>query len=244
MAQPKHRGHEEPEALADSDAHASKSTTPSDAVEDGAVSVGSEAETDDGEQAESLSDNDTGIDASAVVDRAVEEAEVDRLVELEAELAGLKDQLLRALAETENVRRRARRDREEAMKFASAGLAKDMLNVVDNLRRALESVSVEDIDQIELLKNLYQGVELVERELLAAFERQGIERIEPLGEMFNHEFHEAMFEVPDTDQPPGTVVQMLQPGYLLHGRLLRPARVGVAKGRSEEPEEHTVDTTV
>ena len=147
-----------------------------------------------------------------------------------AEASQLKDQLLRALAETENVRRRAQRDREDASKFAVTGFARDLLPVADNLRRALESIPAETIESNELLKTLSEGVELTERQLHGAFERHKIRKIEPLGEKFDSNLHQAMFEVPGTDQPAGTVVQLLQPGYLLNDRLLRPAMVGVAKG--------------
>jgi molecular chaperone GrpE len=164
--------------------------------------------------------------ASATMPTA-EEAREEALV---AEAADLKDQLLRALAETENVRRRLQREKEEGIKYAAAGLAKEMLSVVDNLRRALDSADSEALGDSEPLKALHDGVGLVERELLAIFERAGIKRIEPVGEKFDHDLHQAMFEVPDSDQPNGTVVQLLQPGYVMHGRLLRPALVGVAKG--------------
>jgi molecular chaperone GrpE len=161
----------------------------------------------------------------------------DRLAELEAEAARLKDQLLRALAEQENLRRRSQREREDAVKYASSGLARELLSVADNLRRALESgPGAEEGD--EPIRNLLTGVAATERELLAAFERHGIRRIDPAGEKFDHNFHQAIFEVESPDQPAGTVVQVLQPGYVLHDRLLRPAMVGVAKSAPQR-----IDTT-
>ena len=153
---------------------------------------------------------------------------------IEAELADAKDRLLRALAETENVRRRADRERADASRFGAANFAKDVLNVADNLRRALDSVR-EGQGGDELLGNLLQGVAATERELLAAFERHGVRRIDPVGERFDHNFHQAMFEVENTGKPAGTVVQVLQPGYVMHDRLLRPALVGVAKGGNDSP---------
>ena len=153
----------------------------------------------------------------------------ERLAEAETELAATKDKLLRALAETENLRRRAQRERDEASKYAAAAFAKDMLDVADNLRRALSSVPAES-EWDELTRNLLAGVAATERELLAALERHGIKRIDPQGERFDHNFHQAMFELENTGQPAGTIVQVLQPGYLMHDRLLRPAMVGVAKG--------------
>ncbi len=152
----------------------------------------------------------------------------ERLAATEAELAATRDKLLRALADAENVRKRAQREREEASKYAASAFAKDMLDVADNLRRALASVPAES-EWDELTRNLLTGVAATERELLAALERHGIKRIEPQGERFDHNFHQAMFEVADTGQPPGTVVQVLQPGYVMHDRLLRPAMVAVAK---------------
>jgi molecular chaperone GrpE len=152
-----------------------------------------------------------------------------------AELNDYKDRLLRALAETENVRRRAQREREDASKFAVTGFAKDLLNVADNLRRALTSVDPGKVND-EVVRNLLAGVEATERELLAVFERNGIRRIDPKGEKFDHNFHQAIFEAEGTGQPAGTVSEVLQPGYVIHDRLLRPAMVGVAKGEARGPE--------
>lgn len=153
-----------------------------------------------------------------------------RIAELEAEAAELKDKLLRALAEAENVRRRAARDRQDASKYAIAGLAREMLMVADNLRRALDSVDAEARAANEAVESLVAGVEMTERAMLAAFERFAIKPIEALGQKFDHNFHEAMFELDDPTQPAGTVVQELEKGYMLDDRLLRPSRVGVSKG--------------
>ena len=153
----------------------------------------------------------------------------ERLAAVETELADTTDRLLRALAEAENIRRRAQRERDDTRKYATADFAKDMLSVADNLRRALDSMP-EDQAPDDRTRNLLSGVAATERELLAVLERNGIRRIEPLGERFDHNFHQAMFELENTGQPPGTIVQMLQPGYVIHDRLLRPALVAVAKG--------------
>ena len=155
-----------------------------------------------------------------------------RLTALEAELADQKDRLLRALAETENVRRRAQREREDASKYAVAGFAKDLLSAADNLRRALESLPEAEVKD-ERTRSLLAGVAATERELLGVFERHGIKRIDPKGERFDHNFHQAIFEADRPDQPSGTVVEVLQPGYVLHDRLLRPAMVGRRQGRPE-----------
>ena len=171
-------------------------------------------------------------------------AAAQRIKALEAEVAELKDRSLRALADAENTRRRAQRETADARKFGPSGLAKDLLNVSDNLRRALESVPDELRQGDEQLNNLATGVEMVEKELLGAFGKHGITKIEPLGEPFNHDLHEAMYEVAGTGKPAGTVVELMQPGFLLHDRLLRPARVGIAKAEPEAPTEgvERVDT--
>lgn len=155
-------------------------------------------------------------------DEAPADPNAARAAALEAEVATLKDQLLRTLAEGENSRRRAQREREEAVKYAASQLARDLLNVADNLSRARETGAAS-------AEALLTGVELVERELLAAFERHGIKKIVPVGERFDPNFHQAMFEVPNAEAAPGTVVQVVQPGYVMAERLLRPALVGVAK---------------
>jgi len=154
----------------------------------------------------------------------------DPVTVLEGEVASLKDQLLRAMAETENVRRRAQREREDGAKYAAAAVVKDLLGVADNLQRALESVPAELAEQNEPVKNLRLGVEMTQKELQTAFERHNIRVIEPLGEKLDPHLHEAMFEIEDPDKPAGTVVQVIQAGYRLHDRLLRPARVGISKG--------------
>jgi molecular chaperone GrpE len=161
------------------------------------------------------------------------------------ESAQLKDQLLRALAEAENVRRRAQREREDAAKYAIANFARDVLQVSDNLHRALEAIPEAALAADEALKNLHEGVSATERQLDAALERQQVKRIWPMGEKFDANLHQAMFEVPTFDQQPGTVVQVMQAGYLIHDRLLRPALVGVAKqpaGEAPPPGSGKVDT--
>lgn len=178
----------------------------------------------------------TETTTEAVPDDVVEEdapAE-DRVAALETEIGQLKDQLLRALAETENTRRRLQRERDDAHKYAVSGFARDMLSVADNLRRALDAIPAEAIREDEALKALADGVKLTEDELRAAFKRHGIEKIDPQGEKFDHNFHQAMLQVENSGHPAGTVAQVLAPGYTLHGRLLRPAMVGVAKGGDAE----------
>ncbi len=156
-----------------------------------------------------------------------------RIGALEAENAGLRDERLRALAEVENMRRRTERERREAARYGAAGLARDMLGVADNLRRALASGAETGAE------DLLKGVELVERELAQAFQRHHIARIEAEGARFDHNRHQAMFEQETPDAEPGTVVQVVQDGYLLHDRLLRPAMVAVAKAPAAEEAQET-----
>ena len=152
------------------------------------------------------------------------------LQQLQAEKAELQDKLLRALAETQNVRRRAQQDVERERKFGIERFAKDVLSVADNLGRALSALP-RDAEAIDpAVRNVILGVQATERELQSVLERHGVTRIESLGKPFNAEFHQAMMEVEDPTVPAGTVVQELAPGYLIAGRLLRAAMVAVSKG--------------
>lgn len=174
----------------------------------------------------------------------------DTVARLEKEVADLKDRLLRALAETENVRRRGDREREETAKYAVTGFARDVLPVADNLGRALAAIGPEARGKDPGLDALIAGIELTDRELKTTFERNGIRRIDPMGERFDHNFHQAMMEVEDPTKSPGTVVQVLQAGYVLRDRLLRPAMVAVSRGGKPDATAqleaqdvgHTVDT--
>lgn len=158
-------------------------------------------------------------------------AELHQLVDqLQAEKADLQDKQLRALAEAQNVRRRAQQDIEKERKFGIERFARDVLSVADNLGRALSALpaNLEAVDPA--LRNVIVGVQATERELQSVLERHGVTRVEALGQPFNAEFHQAMMEVEDSTVPTGTVVQELIPGYLLAGRLLRAAMVAVSKG--------------
>lgn len=179
---------------------------------------------------------DANADAavSPTVDGSAETADTtgvaDRLSAAEAEIAELKDKHLRALAETENLRRRAAREREDAGKYAITGFARDLLAVADNLQRALAAVDPAARRSDPALSALVAGVEMTEKALLAAFARHGITPIDADGQAFDPNVHEAMFELPNDTVPHGTVVQVLERGYLIHDRPLRPARVGVSRG--------------
>ena len=159
------------------------------------------------------------------------DAERERLA---AELEEAKAKHLRALADIENNRRRFERDIDEARKYAATGFARDMLEVADNLRRALASLPEGAKAESEVVANLLTGVEMTERTLLAAFEKHKIGRIEPAkGDRFDHNLHQAMFELPTAAFAPGSIAEVMQPGYQIAGRLLRPAMVGVAKALPE-----------
>src|SRR6185437_8438132 len=156
---------------------------------------------------------------------------LQRVVEgLQAENADLNDKYLRAVAEQHNIKRRAQQDVEKANKFGVERFARDVLSVADNLGRALGALPA-DLESLDpALRNVITGVQATERELLSILERHGITRIEARGKPFNAEFHQAMMEIEDPSVPAGTVLQELIPGYLLAGRLLRAAMVGVSKG--------------
>lgn len=156
----------------------------------------------------------------------------------------MKDKMLRALAEAENTRRRAEKDRQDTAKFSVSTFAKALLPVADNLRRALDAVPMDQ----RTGNAIYDGVAATERELLRALESNGIKKIEPLGQKFDPNMHEVMFEIPSGDKEPGTILQVIEAGYVIHERLLRPARVGVAKALDGDggvpPSGSTVDQEV
>jgi len=155
----------------------------------------------------------------------------DPIAQLEAEKTDLKEKLLRTLADMENLRRRTEREVADARTYAVSNFARDMLNVADNFQRAIDSVPAEAREAGDpALKALVEGVELTEREMLKTLERYGVKRLDPEGQKFDPNLHQAMFEVPNPDVPSGTVVQVVQTGYVIGDRVLRPALVGVAKG--------------
>ncbi len=175
--------------------------------------------------AQSAADTEASFDAEVVHPAVLEQAR------LEEEVAALKDKCLRALAELENVRRRAEREVADAKTYGVASFARDVLTVADDLARALATLDDETKATAEgPLKGLIEGIELTERGLGRALEKQGVRRVDPKGEKFDPNQHQAMFEVPDPSVPNGTVVQVVQAGYLIGERVLRPAMVGVSRG--------------
>ena len=153
----------------------------------------------------------------------------DPLTAMTAERDALKDQLLRALADTENMRRRSEREADTARKYGHTQFARDLVGAIDNLARALASAPEDKSSLDESVQSLLTGIELSWTEIQSAIEKHGVRQINPLGEKFDYNFHQAMFEVPTNDQPPGMVLEVVQHGYALHDRLLRPAMVGVSK---------------
>ncbi len=172
---------------------------------------------------------------AAVNEEAQAEAVVDPLEALKAENADLKDRILRTMAEMENLRRRTEKEVKDTRSYAVSGFARDMLTVSDNLGRALQALPEEERKNADAgLSALIEGVEMTERELIKTLEKHGVTRLDPAGQKFDPNFHQAMFEVPNPEVPNGTVVQVVQAGYSIGDRVLRPALVGVAKGGPKE----------
>lgn len=172
--------------------------------------------------------------AAATTDAAKPE-DVDPIDLLTAEIEDLKDQRLRMAAEMENLRRRTARDVKDAKSYAISGFARDMLQVSDNLQRALSAVPEQDEGASDNgLQALIEGVELTERAMISALERHGVRKLDPKGQKFDPNFHQAMFEVPNTEMANNTVIEVVQSGYVIGERMLRPAMVGVAKGGPKE----------
>jgi len=197
----------------------------------------------EGDGYENVISSDLGLEASDEELELFDGAGGDRIDELEEELAEAKDQLLRAVAETANVRRRAQREKEDAGKYAITNFAREMLTVSDNLVRALDSEHMEEEKQanselsavalLERFNNFILGVTMIETEMQKTFERIGIEQIDPVGQPFDPKLHHALFEIEDLNKPAGTVMQVIEAGYVLRERLLREAKVGVSKGGSK-----------
>lgn len=175
--------------------------------------------------------------------------EAAQIAGLQAEIAELKDRYLRSVAETENVRRRADREKTEAAQFAFTRFAKDLLNVVDNFSRAVDALTLESRAALPPnAKSVIEGVEATQRELLSIFERHGIRRIDAKSQRFDPHLHRAIAEIPTSDHQPGTVIDVAQHGYMIGGRLLREAMVTVAaqaprNGNNGEAPGSSIDTT-
>ena len=174
------------------------------------------------------------------------EVEEEILVEdenndLEVKIKELKDQLMRTLADSENLRKRTLKEVEQAKKYSHISFVRDLVSSVDNLKRALDSVPEDKSNLSEPIKNLILGLEIVEKEIVTTLEKNNIKQISPLGEKFDYNFHQAMFEIPTNDYDPGLVVEVSQNGYLLYDRLVRPAMVGISKKIEEKKDNHTTE---
>ena len=167
------------------------------------------------------------IESPMAVEPDPREAEIALLKE---EAAQYKDRLLRTAADIDNLRKRAEREKAEATLYAATNFARDLLSVADNMRRALEAIPPESREAAdEVTQTLLAGVEMTERELLNVFQRYNIRKVETVGAKFDPNYHQALFELPTAEHPPGTVVQEMQSGFAIGERCLRPAMVGVAK---------------
>jgi molecular chaperone GrpE len=181
---------------------------------------------------EALHENPAGTDPATDVPQH-EEAQPDIAAELDAaraEARDMKDRMLRTLAEMENLRKRTEREVADAKAYGVTSFARDMLSVADNMRRAFESLPAEAQPEDGPVKAFFDGVSLTERELLKTLEKHGVREIKPDGQKFDPNLHQAMFEIPNTEIPNGTVVQTVQAGFVIGDRVLRPALVGVSKG--------------
>ena len=179
---------------------------------------------------EKFDNTDVNIDESNAEDITLAEQVENQIKEIQ----DLKDQLLRSLADGENLRKRTIKEIADAKKYSHISFVRDLVSSVDNLQRALEAVPDDKSQLSEPIKNLVIGLEIVEKEILNTFEKHSLKQINPLGEKFDYNLHQAMFEVPTNEKEPGYVLEVSQKGYLLHDRLVRPAMVGISKKFEEE----------
>ncbi len=179
----------------------------------------------------SASANEAADGAAAAASSAQEDARevVEEAQSLEERVQDLEGRLKRAVAEQENLRKRMEREKADVAKYAMANFAREVLGIADNIQRAIDAVPKDAAEHDAALKTFLEGIEVTERELHKAMERHGIARLSPEGEKFDPNYHQAMFEIPTSDVPSGIVVQVVQPGYILADRVLRPAMVGVSK---------------
>ena len=188
----------------------------------------------------SVNNDDTQSNESTSIDEKDSSKNDENLDNEENDSQGkikdLKDQLLRSLAENENLRKRTAKEIEQIKKYGHISLLRDFLNVVDNMERAVKSSTSENQSETGV-KNLIDGIEIVLKEMKSLLEKNHIEKIEPLHEKFDYNFHQAMFEAQSSDHEEGLIIEVIQPGYVLHDRLIRPAMVGVSKGKMPEKEE-------
>ena len=187
----------------------------------------------------SINNDDTQNNENTSIDEKDGSKNVEDLdyneIDSQDKIKDLKDQLLRTLAENENLRKRTAKEIEQVKKYGHISLLRDFLNVVDNMERALKSVTSENQSETGV-KNLIDGIEIVLKEMKSLLDKNQIKKIEPLHEKFDYNFHQAMFEAPSSDYEEGLIIEVIQPGYVLYDRLIRPAMVGVSKGEMAEKE--------
>lgn len=188
-----------------------------------------------------IPENQDNVQEQAESEENIIDIKDARIAQLEEECAKLRDSWVRSVAETDNVRKRLQRDLEESGKYAITGFAGDMVSVLENLQRAVENVPAKEAKANPTLKSFEEGINLTLQELLRIFQKYGIVRLNPIGEKFNHNFHQAVVQVEKNDVEPGTIVQVIQAGYMISDRLLRPAMVAVSK--TSEPLTKKLDTT-
>ena len=191
------------------------------------------------ENTTSVNNDDTQSNESTSIDEKDSSKNEENLDNEEndsqGEIKDLKDQLLRSLAENENLRKRTAKEIEQIKKYGHISLLRDFLNVVDNMVRSVKSSTSEKQSETSV-KNLIDGIEIVLKEMKSLLDKNQIKKIEPLHEKFDYNFHQAMFEAPSSDYEDGLIIEVIQPGYVLHDRLIRPAMVGVSKGEMAEKE--------
>jgi len=191
------------------------------------------------ENTTSVNNNDTQSNESTSIeekDSSKNEEDLDNEEKnSQDEIKDLKDQLLRSLAENENLRKRTSKEIEQIKKYGHISLLRDFLNIVDNMERAVKSSTSEKQSETSV-KNLIDGIEIVLKEMKSLLDKNQIKKIEPLHEKFDYNFHQAMFEAPSSDYEEGLIIEVIQPGYVLYDRLIRPAMVGVSKGEMAEKE--------
>jgi len=190
--------------------------------------------TDEHDKAEASADEILAADAlNEALKTEVSDPRDAEIAALKDEVAASKDRLLRLAAEMENLRKRTEREKAEATLYAATNFARDLLTVSDNLGRALQAIPAEEREHAgEVEKNLIFGVEVTEKELTQVFQRHGIRKLETVGQKFDPNYHQAIYEVPTSEKPPGIVMQEMQPGYAVGDRCLRPAMVGVSKAEA------------
>ncbi len=193
---------------------------------------------EDSVESDKISDEEIMKVEDNIVDENNEDKNDEEIIKnLENQVSELKDQLMRTLADSENLRKRTLKEIEHAKKYSHITFVRDLVSSVDNLQRALKSVPDDKSELSEPIKNLIIGLDIIEKEIITNFEKHNLKQINPLGDKFDYNFHQAMFEIVTNDTEPGIVVEVSQKGYLLHDRLVRPAMVGISK----KPEDKEVD---